>query len=59
MRRRTNSNSGSAIRYRPAQELAQQYGLPLKSILLAVHLRVLSLLSGQRNVISGECGTAA
>ena len=39
------------------KELAQQYGLPLKSILLAVHLRVLSLLSGQRNVISGVVGT--
>jgi amino acid adenylation domain-containing protein len=35
------------------QQLAQSRNIPLKSVLLAAHLRVLSLLSGQSDVITG------
>ena len=35
------------------KRLAQQAAVPIKSVLLAAHLRVLSLLSGQRDVITG------
>ncbi|BAZ30183.1 amino acid adenylation domain-containing protein [Cylindrospermum sp. NIES-4074] len=35
------------------QELAKSVGVTLKSVLLAAHLRVLSLLSGQSDVITG------
>jgi non-ribosomal peptide synthetase component F len=35
------------------KKLSQKHGLPLKSILLAGHMRVLAVLSGQRNVTSG------
>lgn len=35
------------------KKLAQQAGAPLKSVLLAAHLRVLSLLSGQTDVTTG------
>ncbi|HEY0602555.1 MAG TPA: amino acid adenylation domain-containing protein, partial [Herpetosiphonaceae bacterium] len=35
------------------KRLAQQAGVPLKSVLLAAHLRVLSLLHGRRDVLSG------
>ncbi|HEY0734806.1 MAG TPA: amino acid adenylation domain-containing protein, partial [Herpetosiphonaceae bacterium] len=35
------------------RQLAQQAGVPLKSVLLAAHLRVLSLLHGRRDVLSG------
>ncbi|MFL6332078.1 MAG: amino acid adenylation domain-containing protein [Pyrinomonadaceae bacterium] len=33
--------------------LAQRAGVPVKSVLLAAHLKVLSLLNGQRDVITG------
>jgi amino acid adenylation domain-containing protein len=35
------------------RRLAQSAGVPLKSVLLAAHLRVLSLLSGQSDVLTG------
>ncbi len=35
------------------KKLSQKHGLPLKSILLAAHMRVLAVLSGQRSVTSG------
>ncbi|MFE1744007.1 amino acid adenylation domain-containing protein [Coleofasciculus sp. H7-2] len=35
------------------KELAESAGVPLKSVLLAAHLRVLSLLSGQSAVLTG------
>ncbi|MBV9791335.1 MAG: amino acid adenylation domain-containing protein, partial [Chloroflexi bacterium] len=35
------------------KRLAQQTGVPLKSVLLAAHLRVLSLLHGRNDVLSG------
>jgi amino acid adenylation domain-containing protein len=35
------------------QQLAQSRGIPLKSVLLAAHLRVLSLLCGQSDIITG------
>lgn len=35
------------------RQLAHSAGVPLKSVLLAAHLRVLSLLSGQSDVITG------
>ncbi len=34
-------------------DLAQQTGVPLKSVLLAVHLRLLSLLANQTDVVTG------
>ncbi|HZI17115.1 MAG TPA: amino acid adenylation domain-containing protein, partial [Pyrinomonadaceae bacterium] len=38
---------------RGLKRLSQKTGAPLKSILLAAHLRVLSLLSGQADVVTG------
>ena len=35
------------------RQLARSEQIPLKSVLLAAHMRVMSLLSGQRDVISG------
>ncbi|HEU4964844.1 MAG TPA: amino acid adenylation domain-containing protein [Bacilli bacterium] len=35
------------------KRLAEQAGVPVKSVLLAAHLRVLSLLSGQMDVVTG------
>ena len=35
------------------KQLAKSLGVPLKSVLLAAHLRVLSLLSGQSDVVTG------
>jgi amino acid adenylation domain-containing protein len=35
------------------QELSRELGVPLRSIVLAAHLEVLSLLSGQRDVVTG------
>ena len=35
------------------RQLAQSAGVPLKSVLLAAHLRVMSLLSGQSDVVTG------
>ena len=35
------------------KSIAQFAGVPLKSVLLAAHLKVLSLLSGQRDVVTG------
>ena len=38
---------------RGLRELARGAGVPMKSVLLAAHLRVLGLLSGQRDVLTG------
>src|SRR5205823_10190817 len=35
------------------QRLARKAGVPLRSVLLAAHLKVMSLLSGQADVLSG------
>ena len=35
------------------RKLAREVGVPLKSVLLAAHLRVLSVFSGQRDVLTG------
>ena len=35
------------------RSLAQQLGVPLKSVMLAAHLRVLQLVTGDRDVVSG------
>jgi amino acid adenylation domain-containing protein len=35
------------------QELSRELGVPLRSIVLAAHLEVLALLSGQRDVVTG------
>jgi amino acid adenylation domain-containing protein len=35
------------------QELARSLAVPLKSVLLAAHLKVLSLLTGERDVVTG------
>jgi microcystin synthetase protein McyA len=35
------------------RKLARSAGVPLKSVLLAAHLRVLSVFSGQRDVLTG------
>jgi amino acid adenylation domain-containing protein len=36
-----------------AKQLAQRAGVPVKSVLLAAHLRVMSLLAGQADVMTG------
>ncbi|NUQ62306.1 MAG: amino acid adenylation domain-containing protein, partial [Pirellulales bacterium] len=57
--KRTTGALGVAQREVPAElavklkGLAQQLGVPLKSLLLAAHLRVLAMVSGQREVLSG------
>ncbi|HEY0733696.1 MAG TPA: amino acid adenylation domain-containing protein [Herpetosiphonaceae bacterium] len=35
------------------QQLARSLGVPLKSVLLAAHLKVMSVLGGQRDVVTG------
>lgn len=35
------------------QQLAQVVGVPLKTVLLAAHLRIVSLLSGQQEIVTG------
>jgi amino acid adenylation domain-containing protein len=35
------------------RELARRAGVPLKSVLLAAHLRVLSVISGERDIVTG------
>ena len=57
----TSASSGQAVHQLtipPAQvlqltQVAQQTGVPLKSVLLAVHLKVLGFVSGQKDVQAG------
>ncbi len=57
--KRTSGELGTAAREVPRElvgrlkALAQAWGVPLKSLLLAAHLRVLSLVSSQREVLTG------
>ncbi|MGD8204459.1 amino acid adenylation domain-containing protein [Pantoea sp. FN0305] len=39
--------------YQGMRQLMQQLGVPLKSILLAAHVKVLSVFSGERDVLTG------